>query len=169
MTMRIDLCAAVLLALLGAVPVAAQAPEHRAVRVALERAYVENAEAFKRGDVAGVMALRDSGFHTFPPNGERRDRAAMEQYTVGLLNGIRKWNAIELTIDSLTLSPRGDTAIVIMSQHLDRMALRPDDQVHRVETWATQRETWVRHGGRWLLWRVDDVRDQRRLVDGKPA
>ena len=32
-------------------------------------------------------------------------------------------------------------AVVIMSQHLDRMALRPDNQAHYVETWATQRET----------------------------
>jgi hypothetical protein len=56
-----------------------------------------------------------------------------------------------------------------MSQYLDRLALRPDNQVHHVETWATQRETWIRIGSQWFLWRVDQVRNQRRLVDGKPG
>jgi hypothetical protein len=113
------------------------------------------------------MALRAPDFHTFTPDGIRQDRAAMERYTQGLLNGIRKWNALETHIDSLRLA--GDTAFVIMSQHLDRMALRPDNELHRVETWAVQREAWIRRGSEWFLWRVDQVRNQRRLVDGKPG
>jgi hypothetical protein len=84
-----------------------------------------------------------------------------------LLNGNKKWNRQTVTIDSLRVS--GDTAFAIGSQHLDRMALRPDNAVHHVETWVTQRETWIRHGGKWLLWRVDQLRDQRRLVDGQPG
>lgn len=90
----------------------------------------------------------------------------MERYTQGLLNGIKKWNKITQTIDKLEVV--GDKAIVIMSQHLDRLALRPDNQVHHVETWATQRETWIRIGSQWFLWRVDQVRNQRRLIDGNP-
>jgi hypothetical protein len=85
----------------------------------------------------------------------------------GIMNGIRKWNSMTFTIDSLKVV--GDTALAIVNQHLDRMALRPDNQVHHVETWVTQRETWVRHGGAWLMWRVDQLRNQRRLVDGKPG
>lgn len=84
-----------------------------------------------------------------------------------MLNGIKKWNKIAQSIDSLRVV--GDTAFVIMSQHLDRMAVRPDDQVHHVETWATQRELWIRVRSAWLLWRVDQVRNQRRLVDGRPG
>lgn len=164
---------AVLVAAPGAARLESQAPERPAdvavVRTQLERAYAANADAFRRWDVPGIMALRDSGFHTVAPDGSVRDRAAMEQYTVGLLNGIKQWNSIALTIDSLRLvNAAGDTVVVIMSQHLDRMALRPDNRVHHVETWATQRETWVRHRDRWLLWRVDQVRNQRRLVDGVP-
>ena len=149
-------------------PVAAQGPDVAATRSALERAYAANADAFRRLDVAGVMALRDSGFHTYPPDGRRRDRAAMEQYTIAFINSIRKWNSITETIDSLSVSASGDTAVVIVSQHLDRMAAGANDQVRHVETWATQREAWVRHGSRWLLWRVDQVRNQRRVVDGAP-
>lgn len=91
----------------------------------------------------------------------------MERYTQGLLNGIRKWNAITQTIDSLEVV--GDKAIVTRSPHLDRMALRPDNQVHHVQTWATQRETRIRIGSQWFLRYVDQVRNQGRLVDGKPG
>jgi hypothetical protein len=79
---------------------------------------------------------------------------------------VRKWNAQAVTIDSLRVV--GDTAYAQVLQHLDRMALRQDNQVHHVQTWVNQRETWVRSGQRWLLWRVDQVRNQRRLVDGRP-
>ena len=129
--------------------------------------YQQNTTAFERYDVAAIMNLRAPDFHTITPDGAVRDRGAMPEYTVGLLNGIKKWNRLTFTIDSLRVS--GDTAFAIVSQHLDRMALRPDNAVHHVETWVTQRETWIRHGGKWLLWRVDQLRDQRRLVDGQPG
>ena len=90
----------------------------------------------------------------------------MELYITGIMNGIKKWNSIDFTIDSLDV--RGDTAFATVSQHVDRMALRPDNNVHRVETWVTQRETWVRHDTHWLMWRVDQLRNQRRMVDGQP-
>lgn len=138
-----------------------------AVRAALERRYAENAAAFMKGDVKAIMALRAPDFHSVTPDGVKQDRAAMEAYTEGLLNGIKKWNKITQTIDRLQVT--GDTAIVTMSQHLDRLALRSDNQVHHIQTWATQRETWIRAGSQWFLWRVDQVRNQRRLVDGKPG
>jgi hypothetical protein len=140
---------------------------HAAVRAELAARYAENAAAFMKGDVEAIMALRAADFFTIGPDGARNDRAAMAERTRGLLNGIRKWNKIEQNIDSLDVV--GDTAIVTMSQYLDRMALRSDNEVHHVETWTTQREAWVRIGGKWFLWRVDQVRDQRRLVDGKPG
>lgn len=140
---------------------------YASVRAELERRYAENAAAFMKWDVKAIMALRAPDFHTVAPDGVTQDRAAMERYTQGLLNGIKKWNKIVHTIDSVEVV--GDKAIVTMSQHLDRLALRADNQVHHVETWATQRETWIRVGSQWLLWRVDQVRNQRRLVDGKPG
>ncbi len=106
-------------------------------------------------------------FHTVNAEGTFRDRAAMETYTIGILNGVKKWNRIEFTIDSLRVV--GDTAFAIVSQHLDRMALRPDNAVHHVETWVTQRETWVRTSGLWLMRRVDQLRNQRRVIDGRPG
>src|SRR5262249_41845837 len=108
---------------------------------------------------------RAPDFHTITPDGRTSDRAEMETYITGLLNGIKKWNETTFTIDSLTVA--GDTSIAIVKQYADRMALRPDQQVHHVQTWVTQRETWIRSNGRWLLWRVDQLHDQRRLVDGR--
>jgi ketosteroid isomerase-like protein len=137
------------------------------VRAELTRLYKENAESYERGDLAAVMRLRAPDFHTLSPDGSRRDRAAMEQYIRGVMNGVRKWNSQTVTIDSLHVV--GDTAYAIVTQHLDRNALRSDNQVHHVETWVTQRETWVRDAGAWLMWRVDQLRNQRRLVDGKPG
>ena len=91
----------------------------------------------------------------------------MEHDIRGFINGIRKWNRITFSIDSLRVA--GDTAFAIVAQHLDRMALRPNNQVHHVQTWVTQRETWVRSGSRWLMRRVDQLRNQRRLIDGRPG
>jgi len=91
----------------------------------------------------------------------------MREYMQGIINGIRKWNQITFVIDSVSVV--ADTATAVVWQFLDRLALRPDNQVHHVQTWVTQRETWLRQSNRWLLWRVDQVRNQRRLVDRKPG
>ena len=134
------------------------------IRSQLEGLYAQNSAGFQHWDLPAVMALRAPDFHTITPDGTVRDRAIMEQYTQGIMNSIKQWNAITFTIDSLRVA--GDTAFAIVSQHLDRMALRPDNQLHHVETWVTQREAWVRHGSSWLLWRVDQLRNQRRIIDG---
>jgi ketosteroid isomerase-like protein len=137
------------------------------VRRELEEAYAVNNAAYMRNDIAGVMALRAPDFHAVSPDGQIRDRAAMQEYMQGIMNGVRKWNRITMTIDSLRVA--GDTAYAIVAQYVDRMALRPDQQVHHVQTWVTQREIWIRSGRGWLMWRVDGVRDQRRVVDGTPG
>ena len=136
------------------------------VRREIELWYDENNRAFRAEDVNAIMALRTQDFHTVTPEGRVQDRAAMEQYTVGFLNGIERWISLSFDIDSLELS--GDLARAVVRQHLVRMALRPDGLVHHVETWATQNETWRRTADGWKLYRVDEVRDLRRLVDGQP-
>lgn len=146
-------------------PNASPSPEAGTVRQQLERQYELNREAFLKEDIDAIMALRTDDFHTVGPDNQTRDRAAMREYTEGLLNGIERWNALTLKIDSLEIV--GDEARAIVRQHLDRMALRPDGKVHHVETWATQREIWLRTPVGWKLRRVDSVRDRRRLVDGK--
>jgi ketosteroid isomerase-like protein len=139
-------------------------------RKGIEEGYRRNREAFLAKDVKGIMAVRTDDFHTIGPDGTPKDRAAMEAYTVGFLNGVDRWISIEFTIDSLAFVSQGPAteADAIMRQHLVRMALRPDQKVHQVETWATQRERWRWTPDGWKLAMVDGVRDQKRLVDGKP-
>ena len=136
------------------------------VRREIEAWYDENQRAFLAEDLDAIMALWTEDFHTVGPDGTTNSRADMELRTQGLLNGIERWIAMEFQLDSLAVS--ADLATAVVHQHLVRMALRPDNQVHHVETWATQNETWRRTAEGWKLYRVDHVRDQRRLVDGKP-
>jgi hypothetical protein len=90
----------------------------------------------------------------------------MERRTRGFLNGIDGWIATTMEIDSLDVS--GDLTRAVVRQHADRMALRPDGKIHHVETWVTQNETWRRAAAGWKLYRVDSIRDQRRIIDGQP-
>src|SRR4026207_1782591 len=87
------------------------------IRSQLEGRHAQNPAAFQRWAPAAVMALRAPDFHTITPDGTVRDRAMMEQYTQGIMNSIKQWNAITFTIDSLRVA--GDTAFAIVSQHLD--------------------------------------------------
>ncbi|HVE36216.1 MAG TPA: nuclear transport factor 2 family protein [Gemmatimonadaceae bacterium] len=137
------------------------------VRRQLEKRYDENRRAFFAKDLDAIMALRTDDFHTVTPDGLTHDRAEMRLMTQALLNGIDKWISTTFDIDSLTLE--GDLARAIVRQHADRIALRADGQLHHVETWVTQRETWRKTPDGWKLYRVDSLRDQRRLVDGKPG
>lgn len=132
----------------------------------IEAWYDENERAFLAEDLDAIMALRTEDFHAVTPDGDIRDRAEMELYTEGLLNGVERWIEMEFELDSLEVS--GDLARAVVDQHLVRMALRPDGKVHHVETWVTQAETWRRTREGWKLYRVDGIRDQRRLVDGQP-
>jgi hypothetical protein len=138
-----------------------------AVRSALERQYLRNRNAFLAENLDSVMVLRSEGFSTVGPDGQSRDRAQMAEYTVGMFNGVTRWIGIDVDIESLVLD--GDFARAQTRQHLERMALRPDQRVHHVETWVVQRETWLCTAGEWKLHLVDQVRDQRRLVDSLPG
>jgi hypothetical protein len=58
-------------------------------------------------------------------------------------------------------------AIVTVHQEISRF--REINGVRRkIETSVVQRETWVKQAGEWKLQFVDDVRDQKTLVDGEP-
>ena len=137
------------------------------VRTELEVRYQENVNAFLRHDLEAVLALRAPNFHAVTADGVTRDYETMKTYSEGIMNGVKKWNRLTITIDSLRVA--GDTAFAIVTQHADRMALRPDNAVHHVQTWVTQREIWILTRGKWLMWRVDQLRNQRRLIDGQPG
>jgi ketosteroid isomerase-like protein len=145
----------------AAVPTLAQA------RAGIEEGYRRNTAALLAKDIKAVMALRTEDFHSIAPDGKRLDRAAMEAYTGGFLNGVDRWIELSFEIESLTLD--GREADAITRQHAVRMQLRNDNKIHHVETWVTQRERWRLTSEGWKLAKVDDIRDQKRLVDGQPG
>lgn len=138
-----------------------------AVRRQLEQWYEENQRAFLAKDFSAIMALRTEDFHAVTPDSVVHSRAEMERSTRALLDGIEQWIELNFDLDSLEVS--GDLARAVVHQHVDRMARRNDGLVHHVETWVTQRETWQRTTEGWKLYRVDSIRDQRRLIDGQPG
>ena len=170
--MRLSLTLVAIVALLGggcADSALAQqsAMDTALVRRQLDKRYDQNRRAFFAKDLDAIMALRTEDFHTVTPDGLTHDRAEMRLMTQALLKGIDRWISTTFDIDSLVVE--GDLAHAIVRQHADRFALRGDGQVHHVETWVTQRETWRKTPDGWKLYRVDGLRDQRRLVDGKPG
>jgi ketosteroid isomerase-like protein len=135
------------------------------IRNELREWYYRNVRAFQGKDLATLMALRTDDFQSITPDGVVHDRAEFEKNTRAFLNGIDRWISQSNDLDSLQVS--GDSASAVVHQHLVRMALRSDGKVHHVESWVTQRETWRRTRDGWKLFRVDNLRDLRRLIDGR--
>jgi ketosteroid isomerase-like protein len=113
-------------------------PDTAATRKELESWYQQNTQAYLAHDFAAIMALRAPDFHSITPDGVTQDRGAMERYIEGFLNGVKKWNRVSFTLDSVRVA--GDTASAIVSQYLDRMALRPTTPLTTLRR-VTQRET----------------------------
>lgn len=136
-------------------------------RAGIEEGYRRNRAALLAKDMTAVMALRTDDFHSIAPDGKLLDRETMRGYTGNFLNGVDRWIDLSFEVESLTLN--GTEADAITRQHAVRMQLRNDNKVHHVETWVTQRERWRLTGDGWKLAKVDDIKDQKRLVDGQPG
>lgn len=137
------------------------------VRRDLEARYAENAAAFVAKDTAAVNRLRTPDYHTETPDGRTHSAAEMQAYTAGLFTIVERFDSLTFRLDSLTL--RGDTAVAVTLQQSTRwqhVPNTPPAERHRVTVTVAQREQWVPSPAGWLLWRVDQVRDQRRWIDG---
>jgi ketosteroid isomerase-like protein len=134
------------------------------VRKAIEAWYQQNTEAFKRKDVAAVMALRTDDFHTVLPDGTRNTRADMQAYTERLLGRIEQFISLEFRIEAIDV--RGELASADVTQKTVRMQRLSDGQLHKVESRAVQKETWRKTAAGWKLYRVDDIRDKGLFIDG---
>lgn len=136
------------------------------IRKALEDWYARNMAAFKAKDVAAIMALRTDDFHTITPDGKVNSRADMELRTKGFLDRIDHFISQDNQIG--TIEVEGDLASADINQKTVRMQRFPDGTLHKVEASVVQRETWKKTADGWKLYRVDNIRDSKRLVDGKP-
>jgi len=111
------------------------------------------------------MQLRHADFHTILPNGTVNSREQMAQRTRDFIGRIERFDSLGETITRLSLS--GDTAMAMVDQGTVRQQ-RIDGRIHEVRTSVKQRESWIKTGDGWMMWRVDSIQPGATLLDGKP-
>jgi ketosteroid isomerase-like protein len=134
------------------------------VRKALEARYAAISEAYRLKDPNAVLRMRTEDFHAILPSGQIWDAAASAQYTRA--GFAQAETTLALTFGIGRIEVQGDTAAAEIDQHWVRRQQK-GGALRFVDTRAHQRETWVRRGNEWLLWRVDQVNPGPWIVDGK--
>jgi hypothetical protein len=157
-----------MISLLTLILITVQIPDTTVARVKIELAdrYRENEAGFYARDPDRVMRLRHPDFHTITPDGRVSNRAQMYERTRGFIGRIERFDSLSETITALTLA--GDTALAVVDQRTVRQQRFPDGTLHEIRTSVVQRESWIRTGQGWLMWRVDQIQPGQTLVDGKP-
>jgi hypothetical protein len=90
----------------------------------------------------------------------------MEQYTRQFLESNQPPYNIRFTVQKLAVSENKLIAVAEVLQEATRYRELAGKR-RKVETSVVQRETWAETPDGWKLKSVDNVRDQRRFVDGK--
>ena len=147
-------------------PAAAHAQDDPEVRKELEAQYKRLAEAHDRRDLKAIVALKTADFHSIFPDGRVGDSKVMEQYTKQFLESNLPPYNIRVTIQKLTVSENKLIAVAEVLQEVTRYRELAGKR-RKVETSVLQRETWAKTSDGWKLKSVDNVRDQKRFVEGK--
>jgi hypothetical protein len=142
-----------------------QAVAAETLRPSLEDAYERLRQAMLARDAEAVIAMRTADFHSVTPDGATHGPEEMAGFTRNLLANLVEWIDASFTVGPIERN--GDEVSADIGQHSIRMMRRPDG-VHRIENWVTQRETWLITPEGLKIRRVDNIRDQRVLIDGKP-
>ena len=137
-----------------------------AVRAELDARYTELARAHDRRDLATIVAMKTPDFHAIFPDGNVGDARVMEEYSRNFLATNQPPYDIRIRILRLSVSPNRLIAVAEVLQEASRYRELAGKR-RKVETSVMQRETWSKVGGEWKLKSVDNVRDQKRFVDGK--
>jgi ketosteroid isomerase-like protein len=135
------------------------------IRRGIEAWYERNTDAFRRKDLAAIMALRTPDFHTLTPDGKTNDYPFMQERTRTFLSRIEKW--LEMRFEIGTITVEGDLASAYVTQFTSRMQRLADGTLAKVESGVVQRETWKRTADGWKLYRVDDIKDGELRVNGQ--
>ena len=133
-------------------------------RTAIESQYQHLAEAIRRNDVGGILALQSPEFSSRNPNGTIFDFAAMEAYTRRLTASVD--SVIHIRNVIRTLEERGDTSVADVCQEFSRLQRIGDSRRHRIDTSVLQRETWVHLADGWKRLNVTNEHGMRWFVDG---
>ena len=133
-------------------------------RTSIGSQYQQLAEAIRRNDVEGILALQAPEFSSRNPNGIIFDFAAMERYTRRLAAATDSVIHIRNVIRSF--EERGDTSVADVCQEFSRLQRLGDDRRHRIDTSVLQRETWVHLADGWKRLNVTNEHGMRWFVDG---
>ncbi|HET6577644.1 MAG TPA: nuclear transport factor 2 family protein [Gemmatimonadales bacterium] len=133
-------------------------------RTAIESQYQALAEAIRRNDVEGILALQAPAFSSRSPNGNVFDFAAMARYTRRLAAAVDSVIHIRNVIRSF--EERGDTSVADVCQEFSRLQRLGDGRRHRIDTSVLQRETWVHLADGWKRLNVTNEHGMRWFVDG---
>jgi hypothetical protein len=136
----------------------------QASRTAIESQYQQLAEAIRRNNVDGILALQAPDFSSRNPNGNTFDFAAMERYTRRLAAAVDSVIHIRNVIRSF--EERGDTSVADVCQEFSRLQRLGDGRRHRIDTSVLQRETWVHLADGWKRLNVTNEHGMRWFVDG---
>jgi hypothetical protein len=147
-------------------PTNARAQADTRVRKELEAQYQRLAEAHDRKDLKAIVGLKTADFHAVFPDGRVGDSKLMEQYSKQFLESNQPPYNIRVTIQHLTVSENKLIAVAEVFQEATRYR-ELEGRRRRVDTSVIQRETWAKTSDGWKLKSVDNVRDQKRFVDGK--
>ncbi len=142
------------------------AQDHPEVRKELEAQYKRLAEAHDRRDLKAIVGLKTADFHAIFPDGRIGDSKVMEQYSKQFLETNQPPYNIRFTIQTLTVSENKLIAVAEVFQEITRYRELAGKR-RKVDTSVVQRETWAKTPEGWKLKFVDNVRDQKRFVDGK--
>lgn len=145
---------------------AVHAQDDPEVRKELEAQYKRLAEAHDRQDLKAIVGLKTADFHAIFPDGKVGDSKVMEQYSRQFLEGNQPPYDIRVTIQTLTVSDNKLIAIAEVFQEATRYRELAGKR-RKVDTSVLQRETWSKTAEGWKLKVVDNVRDQKRFVDGR--
>ncbi|MCA1817549.1 MAG: nuclear transport factor 2 family protein [Acidobacteria bacterium] len=136
------------------------------VRRELESQYKRLAEAHDRKDLKTIVGLKTPDFHAIFADGTVGDSETMEEYSRQFLATNEPPFNIRFTIQKLTVSEHKLVAVAEVFQEASRRR-EMAGKLRTVETSVVQRETWVKTADGWKLKCVDNVRDQKKFVDGK--
>ena len=136
------------------------------VRRELEAVFAERVKAVKNKDAEAQIAQVSPDYSATEPNGQTLN---YEQIAAYMRRGAEQFvSVLDLSITIESLIVRGNEAIVDARQKFSRTQRLRDGKVHNVVTGVLQREIWVKTVEGWKLKRVDNEREQKFLVDGRP-
>ena len=164
--MKKQISVAFIIVALISLNVVVHAQDDADVRRELEAQYKKLAEAHDRKDLKVIIALKTSDFHAVFTDGRVGDSKLMEQYSREFLERNQPPFNLRFTIQKLIVSYNKLIAVAEIFQE----AARSQDLAgkrRKVETSVIQREIWTKTPDGWKLKSVDNVRDQKKFVDGK--